>query len=65
MIFASFVFYHPVIFFAKQVLLLGMFIIPKTCAYLLVDWAVYMNLWHPRSTKTNHSGLRVTSDSAA
>lgn len=49
MITASFAFYLPVIFFAQQVPLLGMLMIPKTCAYLAVAWIAYRNLWHPLS----------------
>jgi len=52
MIFISFAFYLPVIFFAQQVPLLGMLMIPKTCAYLVVAWVAYRGLWHPQGVKT-------------
>ena len=45
----SFAFYLPVIFFAQQVPLLGMLMIPKTCAYLVIAWIAYRDLWLHRS----------------
>jgi len=44
MILVSFAFYLPVIFFAQQVPLLGMLMIPKTCAYLVVAWIAYRDM---------------------
>ena len=41
----SFAFYLPVIFFAQQVPMLGLLMIPKTCAYLAVAWVAYQNMW--------------------
>ena len=45
LIFISFAFYLPVILFVQQVPLLGMLMIPKTCAYLGVAWVAYRDLW--------------------
>jgi hypothetical protein len=50
MIVLSFAFYTPVILFAQQIPLLGMLMIPKTCAYLAVAWIAYRGLWKPGST---------------
>jgi len=47
MIAVSFAFYLPVILFAQRVPLLGMLMIPKTCAYLAAGWAAYRGLWRP------------------
>jgi len=46
MIVVSFGFYLPVIVFAQQVPLIGMLMIPKTCAYLAVAWIAYRGMWH-------------------
>lgn len=48
MIAVSFAFYIPVIVWAQQVPLLGLLMIPKTCAYLVVAFIAYRALW-PRS----------------
>ncbi len=53
MIFISYAFYLPVILFAQQIPLLGVLMIPKTCAYLVVAWVAYRNLWHPKGIKNN------------
>ena len=45
MIVLSYAFYIPVILFAQQVPLLGMLMIPKTCAYLAVAFIAYRGLW--------------------
>jgi hypothetical protein len=45
MIVVSYAFYIPVILFAQQIPLLGMLMIPKTCAYLAVAWIAYRGLW--------------------
>jgi len=45
MIIVSFGFYLPVIVFARQVPLIGMLMIPKTCAYLAVAWIAYRGMW--------------------
>lgn len=47
MIALSFAFYIPVILFAQQIPLLGMLMIPKTCAYLAVAVIAYRGLWKP------------------
>ena len=41
----SYAFYIPVILFAQQQPLVGLLMIPKTCAYLVVAWLAYRNLW--------------------
>jgi len=41
LIFVSFLFYLPVIFFIQEVPLLGMLMIPKTIAYVLMAFLVY------------------------
>ena len=52
MIVASFAFYVPVILFAQAVPLLGLLMIPKTCAYLAVAFIAYRALWpHPARPK--------------
>jgi hypothetical protein len=45
MIAVSFGFYAPVILFAAQIPLLGMLMIPKTCAYLVIAFIAYGKLW--------------------
>ncbi|MBN2469570.1 MAG: hypothetical protein JXN59_02505 [Anaerolineae bacterium] len=45
MIFLSFAFYVPVILFVQQAPLLGMLMIPKTCAYLVMAWVAYRSVW--------------------
>lgn len=50
MIIVSFTFYAPVILWVQWVPLLGMLMIPKTCAYLVIAFIVYFDLF--RSTKT-------------
>ena len=65
MIFVSFAFYVPVILFAQQVPMLGMLMIPKTCAYLVVAWVAYRDLWDPKDFKNNRMELNVKSNSAA
>jgi hypothetical protein len=46
----SFAFYIPVILFAQQFPLLGMLMIPKTCAYLAAAFIAYREFW-PRTVK--------------
>ena len=65
MILVSFAFYLPVILFAHPVPLLGMLMIPKTCAYLVVAWVAYRDMWHPRGYKNNRSEMKIESLSAA
>ena len=45
MILASFAFYAPVILFVQEIPLIGMLMIPKTCAYLVIAILAYKNLW--------------------
>ena len=65
MIFVSFAFYLPVIYFAQQVPMLGMLMIPKTCAYLAVAWVAYRDLWHPKGTRNDDKAMRVESSPVA
>ncbi|MEI6289290.1 MAG: hypothetical protein WCP19_02555 [Chloroflexota bacterium] len=44
-IFFSFLFYAPVILFAREYPLLGMLMIPKTVMYVLVQFLAYFGLW--------------------
>ena len=48
MVLVSFGFYLPVILFAQQIPLLGILMIPKTCAYLAIAMVAYRALWHPQ-----------------
>lgn len=41
----SYAFYMPVILFARVAPLVGLLMIPKTCAYLAVAWLAYRGLW--------------------
>jgi len=41
----SYAFYIPVILFVQQIPLIGMLMIPKTCAYLAIAWIAYRGLW--------------------
>lgn len=54
MIVVSYAFYIPVILFAQQIPLLGMLMIPKTCAYLAVAWIAYRGLWRASPASTAH-----------
>jgi len=47
MIALSFAFYTPVILFSAQIPLLGMLMIPKTCAYVGVAIIAYRDLYRP------------------
>jgi hypothetical protein len=58
MIALSYAFYIPVILFAQQIPLIGMLMIPKTCAYLAIAWIAYRGLWKPSTialVKTSQS----------
>jgi hypothetical protein len=48
MIVLSFALYIPVILFAQQYPMIGMLMIPKTCAYLAVAIIAYNGLWKPK-----------------
>jgi hypothetical protein len=52
MIAISFAFYAPVILWVQLQPLLGMLMIPKTCAYLGVALFAYRTLYHKRSVET-------------
>jgi hypothetical protein len=49
-IFFSYLFYTPVIFFARQLPLLGMLMIPKTIMYVAIQFIAYYGLW-PKKTQ--------------
>ena len=48
MIVLSFAFYAPVILWVQWVPLLGMLMIPKTCAYLVVAFIAYFEFFQPK-----------------
>jgi len=49
---ASFGFYLPVILFANKIPMLGMLMIPKTVAYVIIAWVAYRRLWtQPKPAK--------------
>lgn len=45
MIAVSYAFYFPVILWAHRFPMLGMLMIPKTCAYVAIAWIAYRALW--------------------
>ncbi len=45
MVVVSYAFYTPVILFAQQIPMIGMLMIPKTCAYVAVAIFAYFGLW--------------------
>jgi hypothetical protein len=53
---ASFAFYLPVILFAQRFPMIGMLMIPKTCAYLAIAWIAYRRMWNhlPANGKEIH-----------
>lgn len=51
LILVSYAFYIPVIFFVRQMPLLGMLMIPKTLAYVAIAWLAYAWTREPGSTK--------------
>ncbi len=57
MIAISYAFYIPVILFAHRLPLVGLLMIPKTCAYLVVAWIAYKGLW--RRTKPSPQNERT------
>ncbi|NOR82164.1 MAG: hypothetical protein GQ526_01575 [Ardenticatenales bacterium] len=56
MIAVSFAFYTPVILFAQQVPMLGLLMIPKTCAYLAIAIIAYRGLWSQGLTAPKSAG---------
>jgi hypothetical protein len=48
LIFISYAFYIPVILFVQKVPMIGMLMIPKTIAYLLMALSVYRNFFKPQ-----------------
>ena len=49
-IFFSFLFYAPVILFARDFPLVGMLMIPKTIMYVAIQILAYRGLWQPQKT---------------
>jgi hypothetical protein len=56
MIVLSFAFYAPVILWVQRVPLLGMLMIPKTCAYLAIAFIAYFELFRPKGSKSLEPG---------
>ncbi len=56
MIVLSFAFYAPVILWVQWVPLLGMLMIPKTCAYLAIAFIAYFELFRPKGSKSLEPG---------
>jgi hypothetical protein len=54
MVVLSFAFYLPVILFAQQYPLIGMLMIPKTCAYVAVAIFAYQGLWKAKISPKKH-----------
>jgi hypothetical protein len=52
MIVVSFAFYAPVILWVQWVPLLGMLMLPKTCAYLVIAFIAYFDLFRTKKTKS-------------
>lgn len=44
-VFFSYLFYTPVVFFAREIPLLGMLMIPKTVMYVAIQFLAYYGLW--------------------
>ena len=63
MIAVSYAFYLPVILYAHRFPLVGMLMIPKTCAYLVVAWIAYKGLWQSskESLKDDYRGATAVS----
>ncbi len=56
MIVLSFAFYAPVILWVQWVPMLGMLMIPKTCAYLAIAFIAYFELFRPKRSKSLEPG---------
>ncbi len=54
MILVSYGFYTPVILFVRQVPILGMLMIPKTMAYIVIAWLAFANLFQ-RPARVAHT----------
>ncbi len=54
MILVSYGFYTPVILFVRQVPILGMLMIPKTMAYVVIAWLAFANLFQ-RPARVAHT----------
>jgi hypothetical protein len=60
MIVLSFTFYTPVILWVQWVPLLGMLMIPKTCAYLVVAFIAYFELFRPKKSDPMNPADKIT-----
>jgi hypothetical protein len=60
MIVLSFTFYAPVILWVQWVPLLGMLMIPKTCAYLVVAFIAYFELFRPKKSNPLNRADKIT-----
>jgi hypothetical protein len=60
MIVLSFTFYAPVILWVQRVPLLGMLMIPKTCAYLVVAFIAYFELFRPKKSNPLNPADKIT-----
>ncbi len=49
-VFFSYLFYTPVVFFAREIPILGMLMIPKTVMYVAIQFLAYYGLW-PQAQK--------------
>ena len=51
LIFASYLFYMPVVFYIQEIPMLGMLMIPKTIAYVLMAYMAYRKFFNLKKTK--------------
>jgi hypothetical protein len=56
-IFFSYLFYTPVILFAREIPLLGMLMIPKTIMYVAIQFLAFYGLWPQESTETSAAAM--------
>lgn len=64
MILVSYACYIPVIFLVQQVPIIGMLMIPKTIAYLVIAFLAYQNLYSTKPVPVSTSTLRSPSQSS-
>jgi hypothetical protein len=57
-VFFSYLFYTPVILFARDVPIIGMLMIPKTIMYVAIQFLAYFGLW----TRKDHVPMPVSAD---
>ncbi|MHA2296610.1 MAG: hypothetical protein ACXAEU_17280 [Candidatus Hodarchaeales archaeon] len=50
---ASYAFYLPVIFFVQQIPVIGMLMIPKTIAYMVIAWLAYKYYFTSKESREN------------